>query len=59
MVRLSRPAYSNALVFMLWNKAPFPHADFIRAIKIALQRWGSTAESLDGMSSRIFLDPLR
>nr|DAY07917.1 MAG TPA: Protein of unknown function (DUF3288) [Caudoviricetes sp.] len=20
--------------------APFPHADFIRAIKIALQRWG-------------------
>nr|DAI38771.1 MAG TPA: hypothetical protein [Caudoviricetes sp.] len=28
----------------------FPHADFIRAIKIALQRWGSTAESLDGIN---------
>nr|DAN44806.1 MAG TPA: hypothetical protein [Caudoviricetes sp.] len=31
-------------------KLTFPHADFIRAILIALQRWGSIAESLDGIN---------
>lgn len=40
MVKSPKLAYSNALVFMPWNKAAYPHADFIRAIKIALQRWG-------------------
>lgn len=29
MVKSPKLAYSNALVFMLWNKAAYPHADRI------------------------------